>query len=346
MATVKYEHFIPQNIAPKNAVSIGIYDSNGVKKGTIPLGSLEFPSGLGNKLYSAGILSDVHVSQDTAESDFRRALTYFQDTENVDFVCIAGDLTQLNETSEWELYAECVAEESENTPVYPIGGNHDAYGSGLTDAKFQQYTGHGTFYTFTQGNDVFIMLSNLAYPSKSGNLPPFVASQLQALYNALETNRNKRCFVFQHYFMVGYAGDPANVYGSTTLFGTQETVLRSLMEHYPNAIWLHGHSHQSFESQMAHEKSMYDNDCGCHNIHIPSGYMPVTVYKSNDTYSKTEDVNGSQGYVMDVYSNAIVLKGRDFSKGAFVPLGTYLLDTTLKTVMAGTYTDSTGTITT
>lgn len=346
MATVTYEYFIPQNIAPKEATAIGVYNSNGRKIGTVGLGHLAFPTNLGEKLYSAGILSDVHVSQDTAEADFRRALTYFQDTEKVDFVCIAGDLTQLNETSEWELYAQCVAQESENTPVYPIGGNHDAYGSGLSDALFRQYTGFNTFYTFEKNGDVFIMLSNLAYPSKSGNLPPFVASQLQMLYNALETNRNKRCFVFQHYFMVGYAGDPANVYGSTTLFGIQETVLRSLMEHYPNAIWLHGHSHQSFESQMAHEKTIYDDVCGCHNIHIPSCYMPVVVSKFNDAYSKADDVNGSQGYVMDVYANAIVLKGRDFTKGAFVPLGIYHLDTTLKTVAAGTYADSTGTITT
>lgn len=346
MATGKFEHFIPQNIAPKEATAIGVYNSKNTRLGTFGLGPIAFPADLGEKLYSAGLLSDVHVSQDTAEADFRRALTYFQDTEKVDFVCIAGDLTQYAETAEWELYANCVAEESENTPVYPIGGNHDAYGTGLTDAIFNQYTGHGTFYTFTQDNDVFIMLSNLAYPSKSGNVPPFVTSQLQALYNALETNRNKRCFVFQHYFMVGYAGDPANMYGSTTLFGTQETVIRSLMEHYPNSIWLHGHSHQSFESQMAHEKTMYDNTCGCHNIHIPSCYMPVVVSKSNDTYSKVDDVNGSQGYVMDVYSNAIVLRGRDFSKGTFIPLGIYCFDTTLKTVPAGTYTDSTGTITT
>lgn len=339
-----FTSLIPQNVAPKEAKNIGVYGSDGTRAGGIRLGTLAFPSNLGAKLYSFGALSDVHVSANvaTSEADFRKALTYFQDTENVNFVCIAGDLTQSSATAEWELYARCVAEESENTPVYPIGGNHDAYGSGLTDALFRQYTGYGTFYNFTQGNDVFIMLSSGAYPSKSGNIPPFYTSGLQQLYNTLEANRNKRCFVFQHYFMVGYAGDPTDAYGSTTIFGTQQTVIQSLMSHYPNSIWFHGHSHHMFESQSVHDKSTYDNDFGCHSIHIPSCAVPKRVTSSGVS---TETIAGSQGFVVDVYNNAIVLRGRDFVANDYVPLGVYCLDTTLKTVAAGTYTDSTGTIT-
>lgn len=343
MSTARYEHFILQNTAPKEATTIGIYNSNGVRKGTIPLGNLKFPDGIGNKLYSVGVLSDVHVSSsvDTSESDFRRALTYFQDVEDVDFVCIAGDLTQYAEAAEWTLYAKCVSEESENTPVYPIGGNHDAYGSGLSDATFNQYTGHGTFYTFTQGDDVFIMLSQIAWASQSGNIQPFSTSQLQSLYTALETNRNKRCFVFQHIFPWGKAGDPFQSYSSNSFWGTQGQVIQSLMEHYKNSIWFHGHSHQMFETQQFHDGATYDFDFGVHNIHIPSCAKPVYVTDE----SRTDLIQGSQGYVMDVYNNAIVLRGRDFSKGDFVPLGIYHLDTTLKTVSAGTFTDSTGTIT-
>lgn len=344
MATGKYEHFIPQNVAPKEATAIGVYNSNGKRIGTFDLGHLAFPANVGEKQYSVGVLSDVHVSAnvDTSESDFRRALTYFQDVEKVNFVCIAGDLTQYAEAAEWTLYSQCVAEESENTPVYPIGGNHDAYGTGLSDATFRQYTGHGMFYTFEQSNDVYIMMSQGAWASQSGNIQPFYDTHLQALYEALEANRNKRCFVFQHIFPWGKAGDPFKSYSSNSFWGTQGQVIYSLMQHYKNSIWFHGHSHQTFETQMFHDGATYDFDFGVHNIHIPSCAKPVYV---TDT-SRTDLVQGSQGYVMDVYSNAIVLRGRDFSKGAFVPLGVYHLDTTLKTVAARTYTDSTGTITT
>jgi hypothetical protein len=52
----------------------------------------------------------------------------------------------------------------------------------------------------------------------------------------------------------------------------------------------------------------------------------------------------SEGYVVDVYENGIHLRGRDFVKGEFLPIASYWLDTTLQTIPAGTYTDSTGNI--
>ena len=36
----KYKHFIPQNTAPKGAKKIGVYNANGEKMLTIPLGGL------------------------------------------------------------------------------------------------------------------------------------------------------------------------------------------------------------------------------------------------------------------------------------------------------------------
>jgi hypothetical protein len=47
---------------------------------------------------------------------------------------------------------------------------------------------------------------------------------------------------------------------------------------------------------------------------------------------------------VDVYDNGIMLKGRDFTAGKYLPIATYWLDTSLKTVEAGTYRDLTGTI--
>ena len=49
-------------------------------------------------------------------------------------------------------------------------------------------------------------------------------------------------------------------------------------------------------------------------------------------------------------SDAVKAKARDFidndSDGHIIPLGTYKIDTTLQTIEANTFTDSTGTITT
>lgn len=335
----QYTDFIPQNIALPGAECIGVYNSSGKRVGTIELGNLA-PPDMGARLYSFGALSDVHIAIDTAADDFRRSMSFLQNEERVDFVCIAGDLTDGNTDAQWEQYASIVAEYS--LPVYPIGGNHDASGSGQTDARFKQYTGYGLFYTITQGDDVFIMLSQGAWPSQSGGVQPFYQSSLQALYEALEANRNKRCFVFMHPFPWGGAGDPFELYGTNAFFGTQGQVIYSLMEHYPNAIWWHGHSHQRFEGQALHDAANYDDTRGGHSVHIPSVTAPVQVTGS----STTKLLEGSQGYVVDVYANHIMLRGRDFVAGQFLPIACYLLDTTLQTVAAGTYVDSTGTVTT
>ena len=36
---------------------------------------------------------------------------------------------------------------------------------------------------------------------------------------------------------------------------------------------------------------------------------------------------GSEGYVVDVYDDYIILKGRDFIKNKFLPIATYKLNT-------------------
>ena len=334
----KFTGFISQNVAPIDAEKIGVYDPSGARVCQIKLGNLAFPKNIGNRLYSFGAVADVHISQDTAETDFLRALSFFQDTERVDFVCIGGDLTETNTDTEWEQYSSCV--KSYSIPVYPVGGNQDASGNGLTDARFKQYTGHNTFYTFTKGNDVFIMLSQIAWADPAGNTQPFHMSGLQSLYNTLEANRNKRCFVFQHLFPWGGSGDPFNLYTSDSLFGSQGTILYSLMEHYPNAIWFHGHSHQKLEVQAQHDKSNYDFDRGCHSIHIPSLTIPVDVVNG----VRVARYDESQGYIIDVYENSIIVKGRDFVKSTWIPTAIYKFDTKLQNVEAGTYVDSTGTI--
>ena len=64
-----YRDFIPENIALHATRRIGIYNIEGNRVGTIPLGNLTMPD-LGKKQYSFGALSDIHLQYDTAQADF------------------------------------------------------------------------------------------------------------------------------------------------------------------------------------------------------------------------------------------------------------------------------------
>lgn len=339
----KYRDFIPENVAPKNVKCIYIYDSNGNRVGTIPLGSLAFPSA-GQKLYSFGALSDVHIGYQTAESDFQVALSYLNGQENVAFTCICGDLSGDGSDAQLAQYKTVVGGSS----VYAIAGNHEGMTADVEN-RIEAYTGHSLYYSFTKGNDVFIMVGTIGGEMYSDGVV-FADGELQWLYETLEANRNRRCFVFQHIFAgvekEYVCGNAGGLYTNWCWHNTDEcNVFESLMKHYKNVTWFHGHSHLRYSLQKYGQLyANYSEADGYRSVHIPSLAAPREDADGDGTYENV--YAGSEGYVVDVYKNGIHLRGRDFVKGEFLPIASYWLDTTLQTVEARTYTDSTGIITT
>lgn len=333
----QYKGFIPENCAPVGATAIGVFNSSNEKVKELSLGSLK-TSGLGKKLYSFAALSDSHIGVRTGEEDLTAALQYFENEEDIAFTVICGDLTHNGDDEQLTTW-KSITDTYSSTPVYGISGNHEAGGpfSPLSMDALEPYTGQDLFYSFTHGDDVYIMVGMYqTHQSKT----PFADGELQWLYETLEANRNKRCFVFMHLFPWNGSGDAVDCYGANYLNNTDGKVFYNLMKHYKNAMWFHGHSHAKFELQEVNYMNTYDNNCARHSIHIPSLASPADIAANGTNYSK--DYNGSEGYIVDVYENKIVLRGRDFISGKFLPIASYLLDTSIKNVKENSYFDSTG----
>lgn len=337
-------YFIPQNVALVGARRIGIYDSTGNRVGQIPLGTLTPPTE-GKRLYRFGALSDIHLSHTTGEQDFINALKYFRGEADVDFICISGDLSDVGSDEKLSPFKEIVTAHSPDTPVYVSAGNHDAYDDVGTwnmrvdtevSASMLAWTGNPLYYSFEYNNDVFIFVGVC-----SGT---FSKAELQWLYETLEAKRNKRCFLFQHVFSFEGCGNAFGLYTVDLTSNTMYSVFKSLLQHYHNVIWFHGHSHTKFHGQEFNAMANYDKVFGCHSVHVPSCAVPRT--DADGDFDFQIEYQDSEGYVVDVYENGIHLRGRDFVKCEFLPIASYWLDTTLQTIPAKTYTDSTGTITT
>ena len=335
-----YDDFIIQNTAPQTATRIGVYSSKGDRVGSIGFAPT-FKVNLGNKLYSFGALSDTHVGY--GDDNYANALTYLTQTEKVSFITVVGDLT--DSCTEWERYQNIVSTYANGTPVYETTGNHDTpwWRDEYNDEDISEYTekvksliethtGDSLYYSFTKGNDVFIMVG--VQSNYGGRM--FTQEELQWLYETLETNKDKRCFVFEHVLPDGSSGNANGWTDKEDLTGTEQTVLVSLLEHYPNATLFHAHTHQAFRLQEEADDAIYDNYFGCHSIHIPS--------VGGTRGSLSSDNGGSQGYVVDVYSNGVVLSGIDFLSSEYLPIAQYYLDTTLSAIEANTYVDNTHTI--
>jgi hypothetical protein len=355
----KYTHLIPQNTAPSGATSIGAYDGSGNKICSIALGRLTPPNK--EKLYSFGVVSDIHLYKDgvawitwNPNEKFDNALTYFEN-EGCAFCIVCGDLTQTGfysrtndsdpsttyfDVTQFAKYKEIC--DNHTLPVYALMGNHESYYEMPITANLglmEAYTGKGTLsYTIAQGDDLFIFLGQ---PSGS---KPMSDEALQWLYETLETNRNKRCFVFVHPYIEEDSGDPLDLRENSIFdyWGIKTGVFMDVLRHYKNVVLFHGHSHMKFECQELDSAANYTAKNGFKSVHVPSLSRPrgINVADGTTPYKDAE----SQGYVVDVCDDFILLHGWDFINNKPLPLGTYKIDTPLQTIPAGTFIDSTGTI--
>lgn len=343
----KYTHLIPQNIAPAGAKRIGVYNADGKKVLNIPLGRLAPPTGV--KLYSFGLISDMHLYKVAVgwspDTKLDAALSFFE-SKGCTMCLHCGDITQTGFYNEGDTETLDPAQfeawqtvcNKHTIPVHGIAGNHESYVVPITSSltEFKSYTGDDLIYTMEQGNDLFIMVG------QSKGTAMMADESLQWLYEQLEANRNKRCFVVIHPYIRGDSGDPLAIHREpiSTYWGAKTTVLMNLLAHYKNVVLLHGHSHYRFDCQELDETTNYTDKNGFRSVHVPSLGRPRKIVDNTPTYVPSE----SYAYVVDVYDGQVVFNGYDMINSKPEPLGTFRLDTTLQTVEAGTFQDDTGNI--
>ena len=356
----EYNHFIAENVAPKGATKILVKGKNGGVVASVPLGKLAPPS-LENKLYSFGVFSDVHVNttyNTIAYNRFKNAVKYLADEEGVDFICIAGDLTNSGTESDIKEYialAKASKEQCTNQiEIHDTTGNHDVQTTALTKAYLQgyadgiePYASRELYYSFTKGNDIFIIFGMTAWPGKTGEL--YSSASYDWLEQTINANKDKRCFLFSHppYFTYDSASGKVCDSGSGAIVGMAPPTgtyiqwyadsaprFKNALNSHPNLVWFHGHSHIEFFRQ---EVASYVNYCrenfesntllGCHSVHVPSLAAGREPTADGTGWTAPANIRGGEGYVVDVYQDCIHVRGCDFVNEKSVPIATYCLDT-------------------
>lgn len=326
-----YTYLNSFNIAPYEATKISVCKkgtTNVLSETSLPTQFLFDSSKYGNKLYSFGVLSDVHLDGDgtdeaSAYEDFVRAINFYN--SNASLIGISGDICINNGYNELSIYKELI-DANATIPVYVCKGNHDCR---YSSSDWTTYIGKEKQYEITHNNDVFIFLSMNAESFADSML---TTSQLDWLETKLESYKNQRVFLFFHVFMPNTCGNINSLYPYYSMDTTSSKVQRfiSLMTKYKNVIYFSGHSHLEFDCQrFGADANIFSDGTTCHRVHIPSCAKPRKNDNGTDSSATYQYYAGSEGYLIDVYENAIVLKGLDFIKGKYLPIANYLLDTTI-----------------
>ena len=151
------------------------------------------------------------------------------------------------------------------------------------------------------------------------------------LAETLAVNKDKRCFVFVHSHIddnieggIEDSGNPAFA-RENSIFGywgaTKTNNFINLMKQYPNVIVFHGHTHIMFEAQEFDKDANFSDENGFKSVHVPSSGTPRKLVSDDGTWEAKS--SESQGYIVDVYDDCIVLNGMDLINEKPVPIGTY-----------------------
>ena len=349
--------FISENIAPPNAKRLKIFNGDD-EVCTVDISKMQ-PSNLGEKLYSFGLLGDMHIGSSGHDGYLEDALDLFVN-KGCNFWTHTGDITNLGfydvdgnfSTAQFDSYNTIIRKDKyNNLPVYGICGNHESYNDTTLNKcimdnldKLLEYTGTPLYYTMTSeadnnptemggniyneiiGNDVFIFVGQPSQTPTSGYRDVW-EEQLNWLEETLSANKDKRCFVYEHLTLTDDAGNPNNIHNA--FWGDLESRLFSILNHYKNVIVIHGHSHLDLGEQLNFSYANYTAKNGFKSIHAgaPCGGR-ITV---DGVLQKNEGVNGCGkptkrcGYVVDVYKNHIVLKGYYFATGELIPIAQYCI---------------------
>ena len=307
-------------------------------------------------LYTFNSYSDIHIDEEKwggpaaywqySEKNWEQALEYSV-KKKVDFIVSSGDqVTNANFDNldkEWKAYQSILAQSDYVNPIYEAGGNHEvrkdpvkeelaAYvkGSGL-DCNISTIKSGKTYYTITEPNtgDLFIFMA-LEGGYRPAQYDEFTDEQLDWLEKTLKENYNtgKNIYLIQHALISGYgAGDDTeNPYYGGSINKDLPSAKRfiSIIEQYPDIIWISGHTHEDYRLGYNYSNN---NGTSCNMIHNSSVGNPTTLETKDGKTSLSYEFheNNSQGYYVQVFEKAIVFNGANLHDQKIYPAYSYII---------------------
>lgn len=316
-------------------------------------------------VYSFGALSDVHFNRysnslttDDAMLTFPNALNFIE-AFDVELVGISGDISADGERDAFEKFNSIVS--GYDFPVYTCTGNHDvntdvgldldAWHDNMNTGVYGEQKAEGVIEVAENGidfvyapesinGDVFIFFSQIAWDYNRPESRLVTDEQLDWLEEQLELYKDTTVYLFFHTFFADDENNPelgegniVNSAGKTydlvyTVGCEDEVRFKGLLKEYRNVVFFNGHSHWAYDMQKYNTDLNITDYDGTYAtmVHVSSVSSPRRIPGDNINDSDEYAMRSSEGYVIKVYENRIVLTGVDFLRGQPLAYATYVIE--------------------
>lgn len=301
----------------------------------------------GQRNYRFASYSDVHIdgTYDTygyADEHWRDALDTAE-ARDADFIVLSGDYVNNNidysgiSAYEWRTYERVLAESDYSNPVYEAIGNHELWqdvSGGTSD--FNLATGldgsdgsasSKTYFEKTINDDHFLFMAMEGgfYPDRTEE---FTTAQLEWLEDRLQaySGDGHNIYIIEHslYYKYG-AGDrisPEPYYDIPLKesAGTGNNRFKQILSSHKEVIFLSGHTHIAFKEQYNYSDN---NGESCQMIHNSSVGGTRTIV--NGSLNRDYDRDRTEGYIVDVFDDAIIFNGANLYYNLYDPNCCYVV---------------------
>ena len=278
------------------------------------------------------IISDIHIGKGNgvvSATNFKKMLSQAISL-NPDGIpiFIVGDMadngTEAQFAEMMSLHAEVMAENGKDATKFPLFltlGNHDypsMFGTFLKYATLPDGTHpEKTSYDFWLDGYHYIFLGS---DTNSGLYATLGEETLAWLDEKLSECRStsRPTFVFLHQPM--YNTVSGSLPGENWNGVNNEEALRAVLKKYPEVMLFNGHTHWEMNSvgnifEGTEELPIHIFNCASVS-YLWSGYNTIT----------GENLDGSQGYYVEMYDGKIFVRGRDFIKSEWISSAQYSIE--------------------
>lgn len=317
--------------------------------------------------YRFASYSDVHMDKASEDKPANAGgrIYYYDETHlrkafdtaaarDVDFIVASGDYVNNNidfpgiSVKEWKSYQKVLSESDYCNPVYEAIGNHELWqdvSQGTTDfIKATGLEGNTSsssakpYFEKTLGGDhfIFMALEGGFYPN---NTEEFTNAQLDWLDGLLKkySGDGKNIYVIEHSHFYKYgSGDRVDdePYYDIPLKDTQESTrrLKTILGTYKDAIFITGHTHIAFSDQFNYSDNNGTTAQMIHNSSVGG----VRHVKSDGTLDRNYREDDTEGYIVDVFDDAIIFNGTALYYNMYDPNCCYIVKTSAQIKGGGT----------